>query len=119
MELNEIDKRVRSYMAAVRKVMKDRDRSGAADVISLDILENSLRQWLIALDVVERLGIVLESDRGNMSKNPAIDVANASLRQALAIMQDYGLTAISRKKLERGEAKTEDDNPLVEFFEGK
>ena len=107
-------------MREVRAALKEQGKRRSVDIISLDILETNLRLWLKAASTVEELGILFDSDRGNKSKNPAIDVANASLRQVLAILQDYGLTAISRKRLERGEQKPdEDEGPLMDFFKGQ
>lgn len=116
----EINNRVAEYMAAVKSTLEESGKGRNVDIISLDILSHHLKLWLQASECVAKMGVILESDRGNKSKNPAIDVANASLRQVLAILQDYGLTAISRKRLERGEQKADDeDAPLVEFFKGK
>lgn len=116
MEITEINAKVKDYMDAIREAVDASGKMRPVDNVSLDILESHLKKWLMAEAEVERYGILLESDRGNMSKNPAIDVATAALRQALGIMQDYGLTAMSLKKLKRGEDVEQEDSPLVEFF---
>ena len=116
MEITEINARVKGYMDAIREAVDASGKMRPVDNVSLDILESHLKKWLMAEAEVERYGILLESDRGNMSKNPAIDVATAALRQALGIMQDYGLTAMSLKKLKRGEDVEQEDSPLTEFF---
>ena len=112
----DIDDKVKNYMAAIREAVESAGKMRPVDNVSLDILASHLKKWLMAEEEVERYGILLASDRGNMSKNPAIDVATASLRQALGIMQDYGLTAMSLKKLKRGEESETEDSPLAEFF---
>ena len=116
MEITEINAKVKDYMDAIREAVDASGKMRPVDNVSLDILESHLKKWLMAEAEVERYGILLESDRGNMSKNPAIDVATAALRQALGIMQDYGLTAMSLKKLKRGEDVEQEDSPLTEFF---
>lgn len=116
MEITEINAKVKDYMDAIREAVDASGKMRPVDNVSLDILESHLKKWLMAEAEVERYGILLESDRGNMSKNPAIDVATAALRQALGIMQDYGLTAMSLKKLKRGEDVEQEDSPLAEFF---
>ena len=113
----EIEKRVKGYMASVSKELKKQGKLRNVDKLSMDILESSLRKWLMAEKMVLELGILLPSDRGNMSKNPAIDVSIASLRQALGIMQDYGLTALSEKKLLRGETKGDSKSPFAAFLD--
>ena len=110
------DETVQGYMT---DIVAELERSGKmidVDRISLDILACNLQKWRMAEAEVKNLGILLPSDRGNLSKNPAIDVANAALRQALSIMQEYGLTALSRKKLKRGEEDAADDSPLAGFL---
>ena len=116
MTIEEINKRVRDYMDAVRAAVNSGGDMRPVDNVSLDILESHLKKWLMAEAEVERYGILLESDRGNMSKNPAIDVATAALRQALGIMQDYGLTAMSEKKLRRGDTKGETSSPFASYL---
>ena len=118
-EFKNYDKTVQDYMADIVRALEESGKLVDADRISLDILANSLQRWRSAEEVVKKLGILLPSDRGNMSKNPAIDVGNAALRQAMAIMQEYGLTALSRKKLKRGETTEGDDSPLVGFFKNE
>lgn len=110
------DKQVREYMRAIIAELEAADRIKEVDGVALDILAGYLQQWKQAQKEVKKYGILLPSDRGNMSKNPAIDVCNTALRQALAIMQDYGLTAMSRKKLKRGEVDDNDTSPLVDFL---
>ena len=111
----DINERVNGYMLTIRAELNEKMRD--VDNLSLDIIEHHLRRWLMAEAKVAELGIVLPSDRGNMSKNPAIDVALASLRQAVGLMQDYGLTALSDKKLQRGEPKEGAKSPFAEFLD--
>lgn len=110
------DKQVREYMRAIIAELESTDRIKDVDSVSMDILAGYLQQWKRAEKEVKKYGILLPSDRGNMSKNPAIDVCNTALRQALAIMQEYGLTALSRKKLKRGEVESADTSPLADFL---
>lgn len=115
--MEEISKKIKAYMASIRKELEKQGKLRDVDKLSLDILESSLTKWLMAEKEVKNLGILLPSDRGNMSKNPAIDVSIASLRQALGIMQDYGLTALSEKKLLRGETKGDSKSPFADFLD--
>ena len=116
-DYKEYDNTVQGYMKDIVQELESSGKMKETDRISLDILACNLQKWRMAESEVAKMGILLPSDRGNMSKNPAIDVANAALRQAMAIMQDYGLTALSRKKLKKGEEKEVGNSPLAEFLE--
>lgn len=118
-DYTEYDEVVREYMEAIEAELHDSGKMKDVDRLSLDILASNLQKWRSADAEVRNMGILLPSDRGNLSKNPAIDVANSALRQALSIMQEYGLTALSRKKLKRGEAEVADDSPLAGFLKGE
>lgn len=87
-----------------------------SDIIAMDMMAADLEMWYRANDEVKKYGITIASDRGNRSKNPAIDVANISLRRVISMMGDYGLTALARKRLERGESKDDDKSPLADFL---
>ncbi|MBQ3961711.1 MAG: P27 family phage terminase small subunit [Muribaculaceae bacterium] len=106
-------------MDAVLDNLVETDRLKSGDIVAIDILASALQSWRLSKLEELQYGITIINDRHNRVKNPAIDVGNASLRQAIGIMQDYGLTAMSRKKLERREKmdeEAEDDSPLANFF---
>ena len=112
-----IDKDVDRYMKAAIKAIKDRKKFDDEDIIAMDILRYHLRNWRMAAEEVRNHGMLVTGGNGQLAKNPAYDVATTALKMALAIMQDYGLTAMSRKKLTKGEPDpNEPINPLEQFF---
>ena len=110
---------VQTYMDALLDNLVKTDRLKGGDIVAIDILASALQTWRLSLAEVQKYGITLINDRHNRTKNPAIDVGNAALRQATGILQEYGFTAMSRKKLEKREKQDEepvDDSPLANFF---
>ena len=107
---------IAEYMERVLEQIKASGKDKPSDIIAMDILANDLQMWYQANEEVKQFGITFLNDKGRRTKNPAIDVANSSLRRAIGIMQDYGLTALSRKKLEKGEVQDEEHSPLEEFL---
>ena len=112
-----IDKDVDRYMKAAIKAIKDRKKFDDEDIIAMDILRYHFQNWRMAAEEIQRQGMLIVGGNGQLAKNPAYDVATTSLKMALAIMQDYGLTAMSRKKLTKGEPDpNEPISPLEQFF---
>ena len=113
---------VQTYMDALLDNLVETDRLKGGDIVAIDILASALQTWRLSLAEVQQYGITLVNDRHNRTKNPAIDVGNAALRQATGILQEYGFTAMSRKKLEKREKQDEepvDDSPLANFFKNE
>lgn len=113
---------VQTYMDALLDNLVETDRLKGGDIVAIDILASALQTWRLSLAEVQKYGITLINDRHNRTKNPAIDVGNAALRQATGILQEYGFTAMSRKKLEKREKQDEepeDDSPLANFLKNQ
>ena len=49
--------------------------------------------------------------------HPAVKIMNDAQRKALEIMREYGLTALARKRLTRGEPEKEEVSPLMNFLQ--
>ena len=112
-----VSKDVDRYMKAAIKAIKDRKKFDNEDIIAMDILRYHFQNWRMAAEEIQRQGMLIVGGNGQLAKNPAYDVATTSLKMALAIMQDYGLTAMSRKKLTKGEPDPNEPlNPLEQFF---
>jgi P27 family predicted phage terminase small subunit len=108
---------VAEYMKAAIDDIKSRGLLQSIDWVQLDILAWNYYLWQTAQADVLADGLFTTSANGGPMKSPAIDVANAAIRQATAIAEAYGLTPMSRKKLTRGEDKTTSEvDPLAEFF---
>jgi phage terminase small subunit len=113
MDFSEYSEVVQGYMEAAVAEIKSSGRWRDVDMISMDILAASLEKWRKAEADIRSLGISIGTHA-----NPSVSVASQSLRLAMGIMQDYGLTALSKKKLTRGEPAPEDDTPIESFLNG-
>ena len=63
---------------------------------------------------LEKDGLTVESDRGNLQAHPLIKVVNDAQNKAMKVMLEFGLTAKARTKLPQKE-KDEDDSPFAQF----
>lgn len=114
---NEYGEVISHYMASVVDALNSRGGVLDTDWVHLDTMAWNYWLWTECKKVVMKDGIMIVGSTMNMVKNPAIDAANAAIRQANSIAEAYGLTPMSRKKLTKGEAKDGDDtSPLAEFF---
>lgn len=114
---NEYGETISHYMASVVDALNSRGGVLETDWVHLDTMAWNYWLWTECKKAVMKDGIMIVGSTMNMVKNPAIDAANAAIRQANSIAEAYGLTPMSRKKLTKGEPeKTEDTSPLAEFF---
>ena len=114
---NEYGEVISHYMASVVDALNSRGGVLETDWVHLDTMAWNYWLWTECKKAVMKDGIMIVGSTMNMVKNPAIDAANAAIRQANSIAEAYGLTPMSRKKLTKGEPeKTEDTSPLAEFF---
>ena len=114
---NEYGEVISHYMASVVDALNSRGGVLETDWVHLDTMAWNYWLWTECKKVVMKEGIMTVGSTMNMVKNPAIDAANAAIRQANSIAEAYGLTPMSRKKLTKGEPeKTEDASPLADFF---
>jgi P27 family predicted phage terminase small subunit len=65
--------------------------------------------WRMAQDSIEQDGIVIESSQGR-KKNPAVTVADSSLKQMRSLLGEFGMTPASRTKIRSESGDT--DSPF-------
>ena len=63
---------------------------------------------------LEKDGLTVTSDRGNIAPHPAIKIAKDAQTSAMKVMLEFGLTAKARTKLTKL-ATAEEDSPLEAF----
>ena len=108
---------VREYMSIVQAELEKTGKMEAVDCIAIDMLASYLQEWLQCEEIFIRDGALYDSDRGNKSPNPAEAMMNRAKVQAQAIMREYGLTALSRKKLNKGEETDDYAPPILDFLD--
>lgn len=110
---------VKEYMDNIVEFLIESNRIKDVDIVAIDILAESLQTWRLSQKEVSEYGITIINDRKNRQKNPAIDVGKSALRQAVEILQEYGVTALSRLKLEKREKENdgqEESSPLADYL---
>ena len=113
----EIEARVNEFMHIITAAVEESNKFKAVDHISLEILRFQLTNWLLAQEAIKTEGVLVMGGNGQLAKNPAYDVSTTALKLSLSIMQDYGLTAMSRKKLTKGEPDPDEpESPLMTWF---
>jgi P27 family predicted phage terminase small subunit len=69
-----------------------------ADGIALEALANTIVTLRAAQDSIDTDGIIIDSPQGK-KKNPACNVADASLKQVRSLLGEFGLTPASRTRI--------------------
>lgn len=92
-------------------------REGVLAVTDLHNVEafcTSYSNWRLAQQEIDKNGITVEGAMGGLQKNPAVTVANESLRQIVTFGALLGLDPSSRSRL-MGAAKKPAGNQFSEF----
>lgn len=86
------------------------------DTAALTMLARNYSMFIKASKQLEKDGLTVVSDRGNLSPHPAIKIAKDAQTQAMKVMAEFGLTAKARTKLPKLEANTGTESPLEAFI---
>jgi P27 family predicted phage terminase small subunit len=86
------------------------------DTAALTMLARNYSMFIKASKQLEKDGLTVISDRGNMAAHPAIKIAKDAQTQAMKVMAEFGLTAKARTKLPKLEANTGADTPFEAFM---
>lgn len=110
-------KEARSYVQDVIKSLEDNNLLEEVDSTSLKMLAINYDQFLRATKQINKDGLTLTSDRGNVVAHPLIKVAKDAQTMAMKIMQEFGLMLKSRTKISAIQTMSE-ESPLDAFFKG-
>ena len=86
------------------------------DTAALTMLARNYSMFIKASKQLEKDGLTVVSDRGNLSPHPAIKIAKDAQTQAMKVMTEFGLTAKARTKLPKLDANTGTESPLEAFI---
>ncbi|MCM1439611.1 MAG: phage terminase small subunit P27 family [Roseburia sp.] len=86
------------------------------DTAALTMLARNYSVFIKASKQLEKDGLTVTSDRGNIAAHPAIKIANDAQTKAMKVMTEFGLTAKARTKLPKLEANTGTDSPFESFM---
>ena len=115
----DIEDEARAYIENVIEKLEETGIMDKVDNAALSMLARNYSTFIKASKVLEKDGLTVISDRGNLTAHPLIKVAKDAQIQAMKVMVEFGLTAKARTKLSKME-KPEEDSPFEQFIkEGK
>ena len=111
----DIENDATEYMKDVLSDLENRGILEDTDSAALTMLARNYSVFIKASKQLEKDGLTVESDRGNLQAHPLIKVVNDAQNKAMKVMLEFGLTAKARTKLPQKE-KDEDDSPFAQFI---
>lgn len=111
-------KEAKDYMQDVIRHLMDSEMIENVDTAALNMLSHNYNTFIMANKQLQKDGLTVTSDRGNISEHPLIKVAKDAQTQAMKVMLEFGLTAKSRAKLNGKESTDKELSPLEHFMKG-
>lgn len=87
------------YMAEIVAQIENAQQLTKADRLNMDILERNIYKYLQAEKFIYENDIVLFNSASTAYENPANHISAVCLAKIMEIATQYGITALSRKKL--------------------
>lgn len=115
----DIEAEAMEYIQDVLDMLKSNGVMEDVDTAALTMLARNYSMFIKASKQLEKDGLTVVSDRGNLSPHPAIKIAKDAQTSAMKVMAEFGLTAKARTKLPKLEATTGADTPLESFLKSK
>lgn len=112
----DIEDEAKNYIQDVLEMLESNGVMEDVDTAALTMLARNYSMFIKASKQLEKDGLTVVSDRGNLSPHPAIKIAKDAQTQAMKVMAEFGLTAKARTKLPKLDANTATDSPLEAFI---
>lgn len=112
----DIEDEAKTYIQDVLKMLEENGVMEDVDTAALTMLARNYSMFIKASKQLEKDGLTVVSDRGNLSPHPAIKIAKDAQTQAMKVMAEFGLTAKARTKLPKLDSNTGTDSPLEAFI---
>lgn len=109
---SDIESDAKEYMKNVLAKLEENGILENVDSAALTMLARNYSTFIRASKQLEKDGITYMSDRHNIQPHPAIKIANDAQSKAMKVMEEFGLTAKSRKKLK---IEKDEDSPFETF----
>lgn len=111
---DDIQEEAKAYMRNVCDMLESKGVMENVDTAALTMLARNYSMFIQANKQLEKDGLTVTSDRGNIAPHPAIKIAKDAQTSAMKVMLEFGLTAKARTKLTKM-ATAEEDSPLESF----
>lgn len=110
---NDIEEEAKNYIQDVVNMLENASLMESVDSAALTMLARNYSIFIKASKQLEKDGLTVVSDRGNLSPHPAIKIAKDAEVVCIKLMEKFGLTVKDRSKLPAFDST--DDSPLVDF----
>lgn len=111
----DIEKEAKDYMKDVILMLEDNSLMKNVDNAALTMLARNYSMFIKASEQLEKDGLTVVSDRGNIAPHPAIKIAKDAQIQAMKVMEKFGLTAKDRTKIAKLNSGDKELSPLEQF----
>ena len=111
----DIEKEAKDYMKDVILMLEDNSLMKDVDNAALTMLARNYSMFIKASKQLEKDGLTVVSDRGNIAPHPAIKIAKDAQTQAMKVMEKFGLTAKDRTKIAKLSDNRKELSPLEQF----
>ena len=111
----DIEKEAKDYMKDVILMLEDNSLMKNVDNAALTMLARNYSMFIKASKQLEKDGLTVVSDRGNIAPHPAIKIAKDAQIQAMKAMEKFGLTAKDRTKIAKLSDNRKELSPLEQF----
>ena len=111
----DIEKEAKDYMKDVILMLEDNSLMKNVDNAALTMLARNYSMFIKASKQLEKDGLTVVSDRGNIAPHPAIKIAKDAQTQAMKVMEKFGLTAKDRTKIAKLSDNRKELSPLEQF----
>ncbi len=112
---SDIEKEAKDYMKDVILMLEDNSLMKNVDNAALTMLARNYSMFIKASKQLEKDGLTVVSDRGNIAPHPAIKIAKDAQIQAMKVMEKFGLTAKDRTKIAKLSDNRKELSPLEQF----
>ena len=111
----DIEKEAKNYINNVVNMLEDNGLMEDVDNAALTMLARNYSMFIKASKQLEKDGLTVVSDRGNIAPHPAIKIAKDAQTQAMKVMEKFGLTAKDRTKIAKLSDNRKELSPLEQF----
>ena len=113
---SDIEKEAKEYITDVITMLENNGVMEDVDTAALTMLARNYSMFIKANKTLEKEGLTVTSDRGNIAAHPAIKIAKDAWVQAMKVMAEFGLTAKARTKLPKLDTNTGAETPFESFI---
>lgn len=114
-----LEPEAKTYIESVLQMLENNGIIDKVDDAALQMLAYNYSTFIKASKIIEKDGLTVTSDRGNIAEHPAVKIGRDAQTQALKLMTEFGLTAKSRSKMPKLNNADGEESPLESFIKSK